>query len=225
MLLFFPLDKMAPTQWAKFPHPGWICPELYAIENPKVHPYSVSHMGRSDVNMCMIGPWGKLLLVSVCQCKLGDRILNQSVRTHQTQFFGRNCTRLPYMNFNKYASFMTFSLIRVFTLSRGYLFIIQLQFFLLAWRALWPGWPLAFCFAVFRSCTNASLYVTEKYPLLLKVDQHKDGCYLKHISGVGRSPSLNCVCVVWTFMMHVLTFILQHLNIMTLSTKVSWSLL
>ena len=52
--------------------------------------------------------------------------------------------------------------------------------------------------------------ITEIYLLLLKIDRYKDGCYLKYISGVGRSfsPSLSlslplslsysqlCVCSV-----------------------------
>ena len=50
-------------------------------------------------------------------------------------------------------------------------------------------------FSIFRSCISVSFYVIEKHPLLLKIDQHKDGCYLKHIFGVGRSLSLYCVCV------------------------------
>ena len=47
-------------------------------------------------------------------------------------------------------------------------------------------WPFK-VFSVFRSCTNASFYVTEKYPLLLNIDQYKNGCYLQHIFGVGSS--------------------------------------
>ena len=60
-------------------------------------------------------------------------------------------------------------------------------------------------FIVFR-CTfqNATyftpFYVTEKYPMLLKIDQCRDGCYLKHILGEYAGPSvslsLSCVCSV-----------------------------
>ena len=68
-------------------------------------------------------------------------------------------------------------------------------------------------------------------PIALKIDRYKDGCCLKYISGVGRSVCvcvwererepvsvyliLNCVCVVWTFIIHVLTFIVQHMNNVT----------
>ena len=31
---------------------------------------------------------------------------------------------------------------------------------------------------------------TEEYPLIVKTDRHKDGCYLKQIFGVGRTHSL-----------------------------------
>ena len=73
-------------------------------------------------------------------------------------------------------------------------------------------------FSVFRSCTNASFYITEKCPLLLNIDLYKDGCCLKYFLSKQLSLFLNCVCVVWTLMMHVLTFILQHLNVMILKS-------
>ena len=52
-------------------------------------------------------------------------------------------------------------------------------------------------FSVFRSCINASLYVTEKSPLLLNIDQYKEGCYLKHnlggLAALSLSPFIVCV--------------------------------
>ena len=107
----------------------------------------------------------------------------------------------------------------VFTLSRGHLFTIQLQSFLLAWRAPWPGWPLAFQVFQFSEVAlvllSVSFYVTEKYPLIVKIDQYENGCHLKtHFWSRQDSFSELCVRVASTFMMHVLTFILQHVNIM-----------
>ena len=43
----FLLDETAPAQWAKFPRPDRICPELHGRGNQKVHPYSVNHVGGS----------------------------------------------------------------------------------------------------------------------------------------------------------------------------------
>ena len=38
---------------------------------------------------------------------------------------------------------------------------------------------------------SMSFFVTDKYPLIVKIDQRKDGCYLKHIFGIGRTHALS----------------------------------
>ena len=43
---------------------------------------------------------------------------------------------------------------------------------------------------------SMSFCVSEKYPLIVKFDRHKDGCYLKRIFGVGRTHPLNSLCSV-----------------------------
>ena len=69
-----------------------------------------------------------------------------------------------------------------------------------------------------------SMRLSQVY-MLRKISRYRDGCHLRHIFGVGRSVSVSllflivCLRVVWTFMMHVFTFILQNVNSMTL-----WSL-
>ena len=48
-------------------------------------------------------------------------------------------------------------------------------------------------FSIFKSYINASFYVFLchwKYLLTVKSDRHKDGCYLKHIFGVGMTVCL-----------------------------------
>ena len=78
----------------------------------------------------------------------------QSIKQKTKPFFLK-----MHKDLNKNASF--FTLLSYLCSSRGYLFTIQLQFFLLAQRVPWPGWPLAFqvFFSIFRGCTNASFYV------------------------------------------------------------------
>ena len=67
--------------------------------------------------------------------------------------------------------------------------------------------PLGFFRRMFQNATYfTSFCVAEKYPLLLKINRYKDGCYLKYSFGVSRSVCLsfslclylifNCVCVV-----------------------------
>ena len=68
---------------------------------------------------------------------------------------------------------------------------------------------------------SMSFCVTEEYPLIVKIDPYKDGCYLKRIFVVGRTRSLSlslsllCLCSE-NILMHVLTFILQYVDILTL---------
>ena len=99
-----------------------------------------------------------------------------------------------YMNFKKTKASFIILFLSYLCLIRGYQFTIQLQAFLPAQRAPWPDWPLASQIFQFSGVAPVNaLYVTEKYPqlVLLKIDQYKDGCYLKHICRVGTSLSLS----------------------------------
>ena len=98
-----------------------------------------------------------------------------------------------------YVSLFSF---HVFTLSRGYLFTIQLQIFsfclegAMAWLALASQ---IFQFSgVASMLLSMSFCVTEKYLLIVKTDQHKDGCYFQHIVLVGRTSRVSLLIVfVW----------------------------
>ena len=104
----------------------------------------------------------------------------QQLPKHQAKKTKRSFSPQNIHNFNNNNRKASFFLPLSFVFKKGLpisVFIIQLQFFLLALRVPWPGWlwPFTFFFpSVFRSCTNTSFYVTsENYPLLLKMDPAK----------------------------------------------------
>ena len=51
----FSFGRNSTSSVGEVPFPGENFPELHAVGNPK-YAYSVSHMGRSDVIGCTIGP-------------------------------------------------------------------------------------------------------------------------------------------------------------------------
>ena len=58
-------------------------------------------------------------------------------------------------------------------------------------------WSLNCFRCTFQNATYFTCFcVSGKYPLLLKIDQYKDGCYLKHIFGVCLSVSFLFVYIV-----------------------------
>ena len=78
--------------------------------------------------------------------------------------------------------------------------------FILAWRVPWPGWPLAFQVFQFSGVASMllsmSFCVTEKYSLTVKIDRHKDGCYLKTYFGGRHDPLSLCVLIVFVLCEH-----------------------